>query len=373
MDIQRNTLIKPFKIMIVDDDPMVVKTLERILFKKNYLFFSVNSGEDALKMCDQIQPDIILLDVIMENMTGYEVCEKLTSRLGIHNIPVIFLTSNTDPDDVIRGFKAGAVDYITKPFNTDELLARVDTHLELKRAREEIKMMNLVKTKFFSIMTHDIKDSFIGIKGVAEFLNQELNMPDANCEEAKKLSNLLVNDSTNIYNLLENIIEWDTIEMGKVEFVARTFRPAEIIKQIIASLENTIAEKNLSWNLTENFDGSISSDPVAFESIITRLMSNAIKYSYENGHITIEISREGDQNIITITDEGVGMSQEVAENVFRLDTPHPKTIGTHQEKGVGLGLIICKSLTEKLMGLISIVPQKHKGVQVILSLPDMEQ
>ena len=373
MEKKRDILIKPYKILIVDDDPLVVKTLERLLFKKNFLFHSVSSGEKALEVVRDITPDIILLDVMMSEIDGYEVCQNLKKQPFSQNIPVIFLTSNTEIDDVIKGFQAGAVDYIVKPFNSAELIARLETHLELKRSREEIKLMDLIKTKFFSIMTNDIQNSLIGLKGVANFLHQELSEKNIDPNEPLKLSKILLNDSSELYDLLENLIEWASIELGLKEPNIEKIKVDTFIQENIDFFEDLLQNKNLKTTITGDSQQEIVIAKGHLESILHRLISNAIKYSHTGGFITIDFKKKEEQNIFTIIDEGVGMNQEVVENVFRLDTPHPKTIGTYQEKGTGLGLIICKTLVDSLQGNIIIESQKNKGSKIIIAIPEIKE
>ncbi|MFN3556505.1 MAG: response regulator [Bacteroidales bacterium] len=372
MDTNHNRKAMPFKIMIVDDDPMVIKSLERLLFKKNFLFFSVDSGEKALEMVRQIKPDAILLDVLMQGLTGYQVCSELRRNPDTSEIPVIFLTATTETEDVLKGFHAGAVDFIRKPFQSEELLVRLETHVQLKRAREEIQMMNLLKTKFFSIVTHDIRDAFTGVKGVADFLHQELQSPDANMDEALKLSQILTEDSRSLYLFLDNLIQWDTIEQGKEELHIQTFDALELTKEVVVLHSGYINQKELHVNIKPLAPAIMTNAPAAFQGILKRLLSNAIKYSNPGGEILISLHKTNGANVLSIADKGVGMEKEVIENVFRLDTPHPKTIGTRNERGVGLGLIICKSLSDKMKGQISLESEKHKGTLVTLTFPDLD-
>jgi two-component system, sensor histidine kinase and response regulator len=366
---KRDMSIKPFKIMIVDDDPLVVLTLERLLFKKNYLFFSVNSGEEALKSVLENEPDMILLDVFMKELSGFEVCNKL-KQMGITaRIPVIFLTSNNATSEIVKGFQVGAVDYIIKPFNTEELLARLSTHLELKRIREEIRLMTLIKTRFFSIMTHDIMNYLTGVKGVSEFLNQELAMDPINMEEIKKLSVLLLDDSTQLYHFVGNLLKWDRLETGTdlIKYQNVILKP--LIQEVTQRLSTSIHQKNLNLvlNMDDNFQ--TNSAPDILKNIFTELIGNAVKYSNTDGKVVVSCLPKTETWILKVEDFGVGMDKEVSENIFKLDTPHPKTIGTGNEKGIGLGLIICQSMVRNLNGKITLASEKHKGTQVTVELP----
>lgn len=368
----RDIARKPYKIMIVDDDPIVVKTLERLLFKQNYLFFSVQSGEEALKAINEIEPDIVLLDVFMQGISGLEVCTRF-KQMGItEKIPVIFLTANNQSEEIIKGFQCGAVDYIIKPFNTEELLARVQTHLELKTARENLKQMNLIKTRFYSIITHDIKDALTGVKGVAEFLDQELTQMNINTDEIKKLSNLLLYDSSNLFRFVESLIKWDQIERDTRLVLADNLVLNEIIEQVRERFEKQIAEKQLRIKTELKNTLTLRSDVEFVETIITEVIQNAIKYSNAGGEIQIMADKNNHELTIEIADQGVGIDKDVLENIFRLDTPHPKTIGTFNEKGTGLGLIICLAMAKKIKGGINIESSRHHGAKVKITLPDLE-
>jgi len=367
-DINKN----PYKIMIVDDDPLVVKTLERLLYTRNYLFFSVYSGEEALSSVLEINPDIILLDVFMQGLTGYEVCKELSDKGITENIPVIFLTSSNQKSEIIKGFKAGAVDFIVKPFNTEELIARLQTHLELKKAREEIKAINLVKSKFFSIITKDIKDSLTGVKGVSKFLHDEINSENCDQRQLKKLSEILLADSSLLYQYVENLIRWDQIEKTTDLEIQNDIKLRELIDIILKDYEVAIKEKDITVYVSPDANFFLSSNIIALNEILREIIHNAIKYCYPSGYITIKADNTNKVNTIEIENTGAGLDKEVIENIFRLDTPHPKTIGTKQEKGIGLGLILCNAWTKKLGGEISIKSEKLKNLTVVLQLPDLQ-
>lgn len=369
---RRDTTIRPYKIMIVDDDPLVIKTLEKLLFKKNYLFFSVTSGEEALEVVEEIQPDMILLDVFMKGMNGFDVCTAL-KQMGItRKIPVIFLTSNDQTKDILVGFQAGAVDYVLKPFHSEELLIRVQTHLELRKAREEIKTMTLSQSRFYSIITHDIKDSLTGVKGVAEFLNDELANDPVDINELKKLTSLLLTDTKDLYNFLNSLITCNEIETDNSILSITDLYPEELFDEVIDNNLDLLEAKNI--NITKNISntGLILTDKSYLLRIINELVKNAVKYSYEGESITLSYEKDNNKNVISVEDAGVGMDKNAAENLLKIDTIQPKTIGTKKEKGVGLGLIICQSMIKKLKGKIILESEKNKGSTFTLELPDLE-
>ncbi len=372
MNGKRNISENPYKIMIVDDDPLVVHVLERLLFVKNYLFFSVSSGEKALEAVKEIKPDLVLLDIFMEGLNGYDVCNQLKKDGELKHIPVIFLTSNTSSTDIVKGFRTGAVDYILKPFQSEELIARLETHLELKTMREEIKNINLVRTKFFSLFTNDLRDLFIGVKGVTGFIFDEVNKTPVDVKELKNLSGILLDDNEKILALLNNINQWNAIELGNYELSFTKIDVNEVAEKVISEFSGHINKKNLVVDYQNVNVSGINNAKNAFEDAFKIIFSNALKYSYPKGKILVRAERKSNITELQVRDEGVGMDKEVIENIFRLDTPHPKTIGTEKEKGIGLGLIICRSLVRQMDGKIDILSARNKGTLVKLTIPDFE-
>ncbi len=369
---KRDLKTNPFRILIVEDDPMITQSLERLLSEKNYVFRSVQSGEEVMDAFDEFLPDLILLDIIMLDLSGYDVCRMLRNSEKARSVPVIFITSRNKPREIVEGFNAGAVDYVTKPFHPKELLARIGTHLELLRIREELKLMNIMKTKFFSIITNDIKETFTGITDVAHFLQNELTGSSFNKDESIKLIKHLLEESEDLDELLDNLIEWESIEIGKTVFINETANLKEIIKELEKHFSSEMLEKNIQLNINVDDNYSFINDKNAVSNIIKRVLSNAIKYSLINGKIYIKAAKVNSQNKVIIKDEGIGMDPDSLNQLFRYDTPSAKTVGTQSETGAGLGLIICKTLSEKIQGAIKIESKKSFGTTVTFNFPDLE-
>lgn len=151
---------KKITVLIVDDMPKNIQAAAAILSKEGYDISFDEDGESALRHVRDMKFDLILLDITMPNTDGYEVCRRLKADPEAGRIPVIFLTARSDIDSIVKGFDVGAADYVTKPFNEAELLARVKTHLALKQADTQLRELNAAKDKFFSIISHDLKGSF---------------------------------------------------------------------------------------------------------------------------------------------------------------------------------------------------------------------
>ena len=178
--IEKSELIKDSVVLIVDDIPENLQVLGNILSAYGLDIGVATDGLQALENVKFQKPDLILLDIMMPGMDGFEVCEKLKSNPETSNIPVIFLTAKSQTEDIVKGFEVGAVDYVTKPFNSAELLVRVFNHLELKKAKDkierqndELKEMNDAKNKFFSIISHDLRGPFSGLLGLTSLIINE--------------------------------------------------------------------------------------------------------------------------------------------------------------------------------------------------------
>jgi len=175
-----NEEIHKGSVLIVDDIPENLQVLGNILLQKGLDVGFATNGEEALEAIEYSKPDIILLDIMMPGMSGITVCQKLKANPETKDIPVIFITAKAQPEDIIKGFEVGAVDYVTKPFNSGELIARVSIQLELKKSRDliakqnqELHELNATKDKFFSIIAHDLRGPFSGLLGLTDLLSQE--------------------------------------------------------------------------------------------------------------------------------------------------------------------------------------------------------
>ncbi len=163
-------------ILVVDDVPRNIQTLVNILKEKDYKISTALGGEKALEMVGQSLPDLILLDILMSQPDGFQVCKKLKASLKTKDIPIIFLSAKTDTDDIVKGFELGAVDYVTKPFKKAELLARINTHLELRKAREEIIRLEQKNAALAVAVTanHTINQSLTVLQGNFELFQESI-------------------------------------------------------------------------------------------------------------------------------------------------------------------------------------------------------
>ncbi len=295
---------------------------------------------------------------MMPEMDGYEVCIRLKQNPRTKDIPVIFLTAKVEIDSIVKGFKLGAVDYITKPFYSEELMSRVQTHLELKNTREKLAQSNATKDMFFSIIAHDLKNPFHALLGFSDFL-----LSDFDSLGKDKIIQYIQNihdSGTSLYKLLENLLQWSRLQTGRIECDGKTVNLLTVLEKCLATLHPNYAIKKI--NITGNIDPDIQvfADPDMTELILRNLISNAIKYTSGGGEIRIDSKTVDNFVEIAVSDNGTGIKAEYIPKLFRIDVRHSMP-GTSDEKGTGLGLILCKEFIELNKGKVWVESEIGKG------------
>ncbi len=367
--------MKEFKVLIVDDVPENIQVLAHLLNEKGLRVSYADSGIKALKAIKNNLPDLILLDVSMPGMDGFEVCEELKNDELTAEIPVIFLTAKVDQQDVINGLEKGAVDYVTKPFNAKELTKRVFTHLELKNNRDlirkqnnELIKLNDVKNQLFSVISHDMKNLFHIILFGSESLKDEIE--DFDKEAISQIAGNVHDSANRAYDLLQNLLDWSRSQMDNVAFKPVVVDMLKLVKQSVNLFRPSIQNKRL---ITEVFpdgnDFSAFADIDMVRVILRNLLSNAIKYSFPEGHIDILIKELPDGIKVSIKDHGVGMDKEQLQMLLNESQPARTSPGTQNEKGSGLGMILIKDFVAKNQGTFGIESEKGIGSSFWFGLP----
>ncbi|UCH98354.1 MAG: hybrid sensor histidine kinase/response regulator [Candidatus Aminicenantes bacterium] len=364
-DIQYKDQKKP-SIFIAEDSPESLKVLCQFLKQEEYRISAVGNGKQALEMIPEIRPDLVLLDIMMPGMDGFAVCEQLKKITGTKDIPIIFITARADKSDIVKGFALGAVDYVTKPFNGTELLARIKTHLELKASREELKELNATKDKFFSIIAHDLKNPLQSLLFSIDILYGNYDSFD----EAKKKSFIyrFHKSAHQLSALLGNLLDWSRSQRGRLEHRPEKLDIGILVTGIIELLKENAREKNIVLSHRIKPDTFAFADKNMMETVIRNLVSNAVKFTGSQGEVKIKAYMNDNRVIITVSDNGVGMEPEDMAALFRIDT-HKLTKGTAGEKGTGLGLILCKEFVEKNNGTIDVTSTPGKGSSFKVTLP----
>lgn len=362
-----------FNVLIVDDVARNIQVVASILQKEGYRMAFAQDGKAALEQVKRTDFDLILLDIMMPEMDGISVCQELKTNPDTRDIPVIFLTAKTEPEDIVKGFETGAVDYVTKPFNSSELLARVKTHLELKAAREtlkqnnkELKELNAQKDKFFSIIAHDLRNPIQTLLLSTELLNSSYDSYD---DEKKKTYIRRFHKSANhISTLLENLMHWSRAQRGMITPVPNQLDLYTIAAGTLTLLSQQAAGKEITLESSVPRGTPAFADQDMVQAVFRNLISNAIKFTPHGGKVEISAQEAGANIRFNITDTGVGMPPETVEKLFRIDG-HISAKGTDGEKGTGLGLILCKEFVEQNNGTINVDSSEGKGTCFTVLLP----
>ncbi len=359
-------------VLIVDDNPNNVKIIALTLRPLNYKLVIATNGKSAIEMVEKTKPDLILLDVMMPGMDGYETCKILKSKEENSNLPIIFLTALNDKENTVKGFEAGGVDYVTKPFNKDELISRVKTHLELKLTQDELNStmqhladLNSLKDKMFSVIGHDLRSPLSSVKMTLEFLSQTTEI--SNPEDVKSTLDLLVKTTDEVFTLLENLLGWARSQSGTLILVNETVDLHDLVQSIYLLQRGNLNMKNIDFSSGIERGTYISADMVTMKIVFRNILSNAVKFTPKGGKISISAVQAEDKITVEIKDSGVGIPPENLPKLFD-QTQHLTTYGTNRESGSGLGLVLCHDFVKRNNGDIWVKSEPGKGTSFFLLL-----
>ncbi|MGM0498121.1 MAG: hybrid sensor histidine kinase/response regulator [Bacteroidota bacterium] len=359
-------------ILVVDDSMQNLKLLGNMLKDWNYQIALAKNGREALEIAPKIIPSLILLDIMMPEMDGYQVCNELKKDSKTKDIPVIFLTAKTSNEDIIKGFKAGGVDYITKPFNQDELMMRIQTHLELKAAHdkiqtqaEELRESNATKDKMFSVISHDLRAPLGGIKSMMDIIFEDRAN---NKEISDKSLQSLKTAADQTYNLLENLLYWSRQQRKKLNFDPELINLYDLVEENLELMNSLANNKNIEIKNELPTELTVFADNNMIKTIIRNLINNAIKFSNKGGKIRIHSEIKEETVFLSIEDNGIGIDEE---NLKKIQDKKQffTTYGTGREKGSGLGLNLCFDFARRNNGDLTIKSIQGEGSIFILSLP----
>lgn len=359
-------------ILIVDDQATNLKILSSVL-SKQYSLSLANSGLNALKYLEQKKPDLILLDIMMPGMDGYEVCSRIKENESTKDIPVVFLTAKTNIEDVVKGFDHDAVDYIIKPFNITELKVRVRNHLNLQQARQqlqkaniELQKLNQEKDRFFSIIAHDLRGPLSGFSALSELLLTQIR--EKNYSMIEEYAAAMQQSSVLTLELLQNLMDWARSQTGELSFNPQHFPLKSIFDANTALLLNEAERKSISIKNTIADNIHVFVDKDMMGVIVRNLISNAIKFSNPGSVVSITAENHEKEVTFSVSDNGIGMNETMINNLFRLDK-NVRRPGTAKEPSSGLGLVLCKEFIEKHGGNFWVESKENYGTNVHVSFP----
>lgn len=365
------------RILVVDDDRLNLRILSNILKSEGYVISEANCGERALEIYDQVDPDLVLLDVVMPGINGFETCRELRRRHGEETAPIIFITAKSESDDVVEGLSAGGVDYLPKPFRGKEALARIKTHLQIRLLMEEQKRLvselseaNAAKNKFLGMAAHDLRNPLASVRGLAEFLREGIGGPLT--ADQLDLVNTIHDASQSMLQMVNELLDVATIEAGELHINQEERNLAELLEKCVFLANMNAAKKGSLIVLeSETPEAIISCDGAKMKQVIDNLLSNALKFSPPGSTVTVRLaSFEGGWSV-SVRDMGPGIPEDERDKLFK-DFSRLSVKPTGGENSTGLGLAICRKIMEAHKGTISVANIKPAGgCEFTIALPNL--
>lgn len=353
-------------ILVVDDNPENLSVLFTALTDIGFTVLTKRDGESALKLAKRKQPDLILLDILMPGIDGFETCRRLKENDDTKDIPVIFMSAVADTVDKVKGFELGAVDYITKPFQYEEVLARVKAHLTIVHQRRQLQELNASKDKFFSIIAHDLRSPFSVLQVLIELTLEDI--ADSGQTKLERTMETLKTSTDQLYALVENLLTWARIQRGVMGYHPRRIDVREVVARNVALLTPKAEQKQITLRNMIKEKIVVLVDANMIEAIIRNLLSNALKFTDAGGSVEVSAIFDDHDVTVSVSDTGIGIDEEHILKLFQIDTKY-KRPGTAQEKGTGMGLVLCKEFVEQHSGKIWVESEVGKGSTFKFTLP----
>lgn len=365
-----------FKLLVVDDVQTNVLLLKALLGKEGYGILVANNGQEALEVIRNENPDLILLDVMMPGMDGFEVAERLKSEEFRCEIPIIFLTALDDTQSIVNGFKLGVGDFISKPFRKEELMVRIKHQLSLVAARriieeknEELRKTIAGRDKMYSVIAHDLRSPMASMKMLLNtiMMSVEKDKIDPDIFDMLEMSN---KTSEEVFSLLDNLLKWTKSQLGKLTVIPQKLDISGLADGVVEVMNSVAEVKHIKLIRTDHESFFVYVDIEMIKSILRNLISNAVKFSNPDSEIKVGIKAEDGKVIVSVTDSGKGMKKEDQHKLLK-DSTHFTTYGTNSEEGSGLGLLLCRDFARKNGGELWFESEENLGSVFSFSLPQL--
>ena len=377
------------KILIVDDNYENLQVLGMHLQEVGYDIEFSTSGKIALEWLENDEFDLVLLDINMPEMDGFEICKRIRENEKFKNLPVIFLSAENQRESILKGLSIGGQDYIAKPFDSRELVARSKTHINLKRsidalasfnqtlekkveerthqlkiAKEKAEESDKMKHAFLNNFSHEIRTPLSGIVSTAElFVSEQLNDEDrVFCLKSIKES------SDKLLNTIGGVLEMSQLLSGSIVANFAKTDITKLVKTVYKQFVDLFKNKNLLFNIEINESiNEIITDKNILKTILIKFVDNALKFT-EKGQVSIGIKPFAEQVEIFVSDTGIGMDEETLKNVYMTFYQHDQS-SSRKNEGIGLGLALAQNFCKLLNGEIHISSSLGKGTYIGITLP----
>lgn len=363
-----------YKILIVDDVMSNVLLLKVLLTNEKFAIATASNGRQALEQVEKENPDLVLLDVMMPDMSGFEVAQHLKSNPNTADIPIIFLTALNSTADIVKGFQVGANDFISKPFNKEELIIRVTHQISLVAAKrlilsktEELQRTIAGRDKLYSVIAHDLRSPMGSIKMVLNMLI--LNLPSEKIgAEMYELLTMANQTTEDVFSLLDNLLKWTKSQIGKLNVVYQDVDLVEVTDGVIEIFSMVASLKKIRIREMKPEKMMVNADIDMLKTVVRNLLSNAIKFSKENSEVLVKMEEVDGMAVVSVQDYGCGISEEGQKKLLHTDT-HFSTFGTNNEEGSGLGLLLCKDFVVKNGGKLWFTSKEGESSIFSFSIP----
>ena len=346
------------KILAVDDNEVNLSIMEEILSETYHLRTAAN-GEQALVMAHEFRPDVILLDIMMDGIDGYEVCRKLKNDPKMGNPKIIMVSAKAMVSERLKGYETGADDYITKPFEEYELIAKLKVYTRLKFIEE----IDQLKDSILTLLSHETRTPMNQILGMAGILCEQNKMPD---DERKGYAQVLLDSAQNLCTLIKKVNCLIDIKADRFTLSYKNCGLNQIIQNAAKNNQSSAGKKSINIILDINPDIELQCDCYEVEQVITAMINNAIRFSEPGQQIQISAGIEESDAFIKITDQGSGIPKEFLPHVFDEFTDSDSE---HHSQGHGLSMAIAREIINMHGGSISVTSKPQKETTFTIHLP----
>lgn len=362
-----------YKILIVDDVVSNVLLLKILLTNEKFQVCTANNGTTCIEVAKTELPDLILLDVMMPDINGFDTALMLKKDETTRDIPIIFLTALNTPQDLVRGFQVGANDFLTKPFNKEELVMRVMQQISLVAAKRIIEKQNSElratlnnRDKMYSVIAHDLRSPMASIRMVLNLVVASAS-PETIGEELYTLLDQANRESEEVHDLLDNLLKWTKSQTGRLTVVKQELNLNDIIPGVVEIFDIIAQTKRIKLDYQSlSGDLKVIADNDMLKTIVRNFLSNAIKFSPEDSTIEIILKEEGDFAKVSVRDHGVGIAADRLGSIFHKGET---TYGTGGEEGSGLGLQLCQDFARKNDGDCTVESTEGQGSTFSVLIP----
>lgn len=366
-----------YKILIVDDVTSNVLLLKILLTNEKFQICTASNGHQCVEVARSEHPDLILLDVMMPELNGFDTAVILKKDPLTADIPIIFLTALNSASDLVHGFQVGAHDFLTKPFNKEELIMRVMHQISLVAAKryiieqnEKLKRIISNRDKMYSVIAHDLRSPMASIRMV---LNLCVNVvtPDMVGEEIFGLLDKANRESEETHDLLDNLLKWTKSQTGRLEVAYQNLELDDIVPGVVDIFTMIAEMKKIKLQYIPSEEHlKVRADNDMMKTVVRNFISNAIKFTPEGKGIEVYYKKSGEFAKISVRDHGVGIAPERIDTLFHKGET---TYGTGGEEGSGLGLQLCADFARKNGGDVMVESTLGEGSTFSFLVPLLKE